>query len=877
MKFLSIFIVFLFSSSLMFSQSFTCGSSITIEHSAGNVAPVSKTVTYGTVTFIPGDSSKCWITSNLGADHQASAVDDATEPSAGWYWQFNRMQGYNHDGTARTPDGEWITEINENFDWQAANDPCALELGSGWRIPTLTEWSNVVSAGEWTDWNGPWNSDLKIHAAGLLSNLDGSLAFRGQNGYYWSSSHSTNAQAWDLYFYNEICYMNGFAWKPYGLTIRCLIDEEPLGFNSDFSAYPLEGVSPLNVQFTDESTGTPTIWKWDFQNDGIYDTFIQNPSFTYIQSGIYSVKLLVQNAAELDSVIKVDFITVNQPTDCGESISVSHIAGNVAPVNKMVTYGIVTNIPGEPAKCWITQNLGADHQASAPDDVTEAAAGWYWQFNRMQGYKHDGTTRTPDGEWITEINENFDWQAVNDPCLLELGNGWRLPTLNEWYNVSTIGEWENWNGPWNSSLKIHAAGHLLDSEGDLTDRGEWGFYWGSSQRYDHTNGYYLRFSADYCGDGFNYNSKAYGFSIRCIKDEGSVGLNSNFSATPLEGQAPLIVQFTDGSTGNPTVWKWDFQNDGIYDSFIQDPIYTYYESGEFNVKLVVENSTESDTLLIINYISVNLAPPEICIVSVTPEQHNQVIWEKQTSDQIDSYNIYRETTQADIYEVVGTVSYGDSSIFADESSIPKQRAYKYKLSSISVSGVETALSSYHKTIHLTINEAPDGWNLIWSPYEGFPYSTYYIYRGFYADSMALFDSISSGFTSYTDIEPPLGPLYYAIEVVREGGCNPSKSEGYDRSRSNTMFSGEVGLDENPETGFIIYPNPAHDNLYILLNRSLINLNTEVIICDMYGKALTAHQIESEETIISIDSFKPGIYIIQVRDHQTLLTRKLIIY
>ena len=60
---------------------------------AGTVAPVDKTVTYGTVTNIPGETSKCWITSNLGADHQATAVNDATEASAGWYWQFNRHTG----------------------------------------------------------------------------------------------------------------------------------------------------------------------------------------------------------------------------------------------------------------------------------------------------------------------------------------------------------------------------------------------------------------------------------------------------------------------------------------------------------------------------------------------------------------------------------------------------------------------------------------------------------------------------------------------------------------------------------------------------------------------------------------------------------------
>ena len=70
-----------------------------------------------------------------GADHQATAVDDATEASAGWYWQFNRKQGYKHTGTTVIP--AWnTTSIDEDSDWIPANDPCAIELGAGWRIPT---------------------------------------------------------------------------------------------------------------------------------------------------------------------------------------------------------------------------------------------------------------------------------------------------------------------------------------------------------------------------------------------------------------------------------------------------------------------------------------------------------------------------------------------------------------------------------------------------------------------------------------------------------------------------------------------------------------------------------------------------------------------
>lgn len=163
--------------------------------------------------------------------------------------------------------------------------------------------------------------------------------------------------------------------------------------------------------------------------------------------------------------------TANIPgsSGCG-SITVNHVAGNVAPVNKTVTYNTVTGVPGEPAKCWITSNLGADHQATSVDDATEESAGWYWQFNRMQGYKHDGTTRTPSISWYN-IDENSNWITINDPCNIELGSNWRLPTLTEYSNIIDVGGWTNWNGPWNSSLKIHAAGWLHVADGGLSNRG----------------------------------------------------------------------------------------------------------------------------------------------------------------------------------------------------------------------------------------------------------------------------------------------------------------------------------------------------------------------------------------------------------------------
>lgn len=194
---------------------------ITKTHTQGEVAPVTKTVNYYLVSNIPGEASKCWIASNLGADHQADSIDDNTEQSAGWYWQFNLRRGFKHDGTNRYPPTTWITYINQNSNWTTANDPCRIELADTWRIPTYTEWNNVDNAGGWTDWNGPWNSALKMHASGWLNSWDGNLLLRGSSGHYWSANHYDPVNGSTYEFSSGSSYP-GIMEKAYGFTLRCI-------------------------------------------------------------------------------------------------------------------------------------------------------------------------------------------------------------------------------------------------------------------------------------------------------------------------------------------------------------------------------------------------------------------------------------------------------------------------------------------------------------------------------------------------------------------------------------------------------------------------------------------------------------------------------
>ncbi|MGI6549443.1 MAG: PKD domain-containing protein [Syntrophomonadales bacterium] len=97
-----------------------------------------------------------------------------------------------------------------------------------------------------------------------------------------------------------------------------------------FSADKTSGQAPLTVQFSDESTGTPTSWAWDFDNDGQVDSTEQNPSYEYTVAGTYSVKLTVTNDLGSDEELKEGYVTVTPAgaqtwyvDDSGESDFVS--------------------------------------------------------------------------------------------------------------------------------------------------------------------------------------------------------------------------------------------------------------------------------------------------------------------------------------------------------------------------------------------------------------------------------------------------------------------------------------------------------------------------------------------------------------------------
>ncbi len=290
-----------------------------------------------------------------------------------------------------------------------------------------------------------------------------------------------------------------------------------MNVNCAIPASPAEGIhNQLNTQIIWNWNTVPIAVGYKWSNTNSYGTATNMDTATSkTETGLTTGSTYTRYVWSYNACgNSAPTVLIAQALTCGSTLQKSHVAGAVAPVSKVVAYGTVTNITGEPAKCWITRNLGATQQPNSVNDNTEPSAGWFWQFNLKQGYKHDGTTLTP-GWTVTSINDDSDWIASNDPCFLLLGSAWRIPTYTEWSNVYITGGWINYNGSFSSGLQLHAAGSLRYDNGTIVSRGSVGYYWSSLQD-DATHSWYLHLSSSTCST-FSY-IKANAMPLRCVRD-----------------------------------------------------------------------------------------------------------------------------------------------------------------------------------------------------------------------------------------------------------------------------------------------------------------------------------------------------------------------
>lgn len=311
--------------------------------------------------------------------------------------------------------------------------------------------------------------------------------------------------------------------------------------NAQFSASQLFGCPPLVVNFTDQSTGGPTSWLWQFDNGN--SSTIQNPNATFAAAGIYNVRLVASNAGGSDT--QTLQIRVFQPA--APNFTAPDARGCVQPCH--MVHFVNQTIPGESPVTQYVWDFGDGSLPVAGFNVNHC-------YNQTGNYAVTLVARDSNGCQTSKIVPNY----------VQITNG---PTAS-----MTASPTSSCTSP----LTVNFTGTGSSPNGAVSY--SWFFGNGNTSAQQNPTSVYT--------SGVYYPKLVVSDPIGCqITDSVLVEviiMHAGFSVSSNNGCTGIGLQFTDTSNF-ASAWNWDF-GDGT-SSNQQNPVHAYAATGSYTVSLTV--------------------------------------------------------------------------------------------------------------------------------------------------------------------------------------------------------------------------------------------------------------------------------------------------
>ncbi|PKP52461.1 MAG: hypothetical protein CVT92_08845 [Bacteroidetes bacterium HGW-Bacteroidetes-1] len=353
--------------------------------------------------------------------------------------------------------------------------------------------------------------------------------------------------------------------------------------------------------------------------------------------------------------------------------------------------------------------------------------------------------------------------------------------------------------------------------------------------------------------------------VDCINVVPATAPDVAFEATSTVGCAGMVVQMTDMSENCPTAWNWTFLPESVTfvdgtNSSSQNPIVQFNENVNYTVSLTATNGAGSNTLTKSEYIHLGGYPLPY-VQDFNTESFENIGWEVDNPDNGRSWAI----TSLEDGSSVAWMNFFNYTTF-------QQRDFLLS-PALNLSGMENAYLSfeyayaqrYFQIDSLIVSISIDcgtNWERI---YANGP------------DGQGVFETTTPTLASFIPVQDEdwcragsYGAGCPVINISQYAGNAGVKIrfETYNQY-GNNLYLANLNVSQmtytpeitNAGSPIIIYPNPAHSSVNVIIDERLIGF--ELRIKDIQGRLIRTMLVDESVFEISLNGLSKGVYFLEV--------------